>query len=430
MINRALLSSAGAAAILVAIVVIYARSTTAYFFDDDFHWLVQTQSFTPLRIFDLSLYDHFYRPVIEYYFAGGLALFGCDPFPYHVASVVIHVLTTAAMFGLTRSVTHSALAAYLAALFFAVQPGMTDAVTWIGAITDQLPVLWYVLAIFCHLEWLRRQRWVWFAATLVAFVLCHLTHESSATLLPMMLVTDWFFAARGSWRERLRTTAGRAGPYVFYAVLLVGYLAIEYIVNTRSYVVREGHYAFGPHAIGNILNYIIWLYVGQRALLDYVMTVGALCAILVWGNSAMRYGVVWMVVTLLPVAFFTWPNAPRYLYLPAVGFSLLLAELMRAFYRAAAARMAPRSALVVITVVVLFLSIRFAKFAKDAADSFPGRTAAYARFVNDLRQLNPQASAGDTVIIDAASLENVPELYREPAARIGLCLPDLRLQIR
>lgn len=420
----------GAASILLAIVVIYARSTTAYFFDDDFHWLVQTQSFTPGRIFDLSRYDHFYRPVIEYYFAIGLAVFGCNPFPYHVASVAIHVLTTAAVFALARSLARSSIAAYLAALFFAVQPGMTDAVTWIGAITDQLPVLWYVLAIVCHLEWVRRRTPAWFAAALTAFVLCHLTHESSATLLPMMVVTDGFFAASGTWAERVRAVLTRIRPYGMYAVLLLVYLAIEYIVNSRSYVVREGHYAFGPHAVANILNYVLWLYVGQRALIDYVATVCVLGAILVWGRDTMRYAIVWIVVTLLPVAFFTWPNAPRYLYLPAVGFSLLAAELMRAFYRVLASRAAPRTALVLVSVVVIFLTVRFAKFAKDAADSFPSRTAPYARFVEDLRRLNPNARAGEIVVIDAASLDNVPELYREPAARIGLCLPDLRLQIR
>ena len=424
------MAALGAASILLAVVVIYARSTTAYFFDDDFHWLVQTQSFTPLRIFDLSLYDHFYRPVIEYYFAAGLALFGCDPWPYHVSSVVIHVLTTAAVFALARSLSRSSLSAYLAALFFAVQPGLTDAVTWIGAITDQLPVLWYVLAVFCHIEWLRRRRAPWLLAAFTAFVLCHLTHESSATLLPMMLVTDWSFATSGAVHERLRTILRRAAPYVAYAALLIAYLAIEYVVNTRSYVVREGHYAFGPHALTNTLNYILWLYVGKRALLDYIVTVGVLAAVLAWGNMVMRYSVVWMVVTLLPVAFFTWDNAPRYLYLPAAGFGMLLAELMRALHRVAAVRMSPRSALVLVTVVVVALTVRFAKFAKDAADSFPARTAAYARFVADLRRLNPDVRPGDTVFIEAASLENVPELYREPAARIGLCLPDLRLQIR
>ena len=416
---------------LIAVVVaIYARSTSGYFFDDDFHWLVQTQSFTPTRFFELWRYDHFYRPVIEVYFASGLAAFGCNPFPFHVASVVVHLLTTACVYWLGRALSGSWIAGFVAALFFAVQPGLTDAVTWIGAITDQLPVLWYVLAIRCHLEWLWRRTSIWYCATVIAFVLCHLTHESSATLLPMMVVTHLTFATWGPWMVRIRKVAAHLGAYLPYVLLLLGYLAIEYIVNTRSYVVREGHYAFGLHAVGNVLNYVIWLYVGQRALVDYVATILVLAAILFWGTPVMRYGIVWIVITLLPVAFFTWPNAPRYLYLPAVGFAIMTAELMIALHGAATRRLSPRAATAVVCVVVAFLSLRFASFAKGAADSFPSRTAAYERFVRELQRANPGAAPGDTVVIDAAALEGVPELYREPAARVGLCLPDLRLQLR
>jgi hypothetical protein len=83
-----------------------------------------------------------------------------------------------------------------------------------------------------------------------------------------------------------------------------------------------------------------------------------------------------------------------------------------------------------IVAVVALLAGRFAVFAKKAADSFPARTLAYERFVTELRRANPEATAGATVLIDQRHLEGVPELYREPAARVGLCLPDLRLEMR
>jgi len=37
------------------------------------------------------------------------------------------------------------------ALFFAVQPGFVEAVAWVGAITDLLPALWYLLTLWMHL---------------------------------------------------------------------------------------------------------------------------------------------------------------------------------------------------------------------------------------------------------------------------------------
>ena len=147
--------AAAAAVVVAAVVLIYARSTSGYFFNDDFHWLEQTQSFVPANMLDLSRYDHFYRPVIELYFFAGLSLFGCEPFGFHVTSIVIHLLTTLVVYLFARALPSSALFAFLSALLFAVQPGLTDAVTWIGAITDQLPGLWYVMTLWLHRRFLR-----------------------------------------------------------------------------------------------------------------------------------------------------------------------------------------------------------------------------------------------------------------------------------
>ena len=85
----------------------------------------------------------------------------------------------------------------LSAVFFAVQPGFTDAVTWIAAITDLMPVLWYLLTVWLHLRFPQTQRLHWYLGVLLAFVVCHLTHESAATLLPMMGLVELTFAASG-----------------------------------------------------------------------------------------------------------------------------------------------------------------------------------------------------------------------------------------
>ena len=102
----------------------------------------------------------------------------------------------------------------------------------------------------------------------------------------MMLLVELFFAADGSFQQRLAAVARHWLSYMPFALTLVAFLAVAWIVNTRSYLIQEGHYAFGWHALPNILNYVIWLYVGQRAVLDYVVTILALAAALIWGMTA------------------------------------------------------------------------------------------------------------------------------------------------
>jgi hypothetical protein len=424
------LTAGGAVVLLAAVVLIYAHSTRAYFFDDDFHWLAGARSFSIAGFFDLSRYNHFYRPVIETYFFIGWTLFGCDPFPFHIASIAIHLLTIAAVFALASAVSRSRLFAGLSALFFAVQPGYTDAVTWIAAITDQLPVLWYALAVWAHVRFVSTRRGVFHALAMIAFILCLLTHESSATLLAMMGIAAAFFAASGSVAGRLRALFAEWRVYLPYGVLLLVYFVIEWIVNSRSYLVHEGHYALGWHALPNILHYFIWLYSGDRDAVDYAVLIATLSAIALFGTPRMRFALLWIVVTLLPVAFFTWDNAARYLYLPAVGWAMLVADLMFALHALAVGHLTLRAANVTVSVVVAVLAIRFGIFAKKAADSFPARAAPYERYATELRRANPIVAAGGTVEIDPQYLEGVSDLYREPAASVAFCVPDVRVRIR
>jgi hypothetical protein len=291
-------------------------------------------------------------------------------------------------------------------------------------------VLWYVLAVWLHVRFLKDRRPSLYAATLVAFVLCHLTHESAATLLPMLLLTELTFAARGGLRDRIAVAAGHWASYLPHALVLVVFLLVAYIVNTRSYLVQEGHYAFGWHAPRNILNYVIWLYVGKRSLIDYVATIAVLALVFLRGTPRMRYSIAWIVITLLPVAFFTWENVPRYLYLPAVGFAMLVADLLLGLRRFLSVKLSPRVAQAAWMAMVLLLAVRFGIFAKKAADSFPARTENYRRFVGELRRANPAAAPGAVVVIDQRFLDGVPELYRQPAAEVGLCLPNVRLEMR
>jgi hypothetical protein len=426
-------TGAAAAAIVAAIALIYARATTAYFFDDDFHWLVQTQAFHPANLLNLSLYDHFYRPVIEVYFFIGLTLVGCNPLPFHLASVATHIATTMVVWVFANSLGRRTGAPWvyglLSALFFAVQPGGVDAVTWIAAITDQLPALFYVLTLILHLRFLERAGVGWYGATLCAFVACHLTQESAATLLPMMLLVELTFVARGGLSDRCRAVVRAWIRYAPFAALLLAYLAVAYTVNSRSYLVRDQHYVFGLHALPNILNYVLVLYVGKRALLDYAGTTLVLGAVLAFGTPRMRFAVAWIVLTLLPVSFFTWGNVPRYLYVPAIGFSMLVADIVLGFRAQVERRTTPTAARAVAAVALAVLAIRFGVFAKKAADSFPARTAAYATFAQEIRRSNPGATAGSVVFVDQRYAKGIPDAYREPAARVSLCLPDLQLRL-
>lgn len=333
-----LATTAGAALLVtVAVALVYRQATFAYFLEDDFHWLAGARRFEWGHLVQLDRYDHFYRPVIEIYFFLGHQLAGCAPLPFHLASIGIHLLNTGVLFLLARQIAGSVLFASLAVVLFVVQPGYAEAVAWVAAITDLLPASWFLLTLLLHVVFLRTGRWWAYGAAMATFAACLLTHETAATLLPMMIALQTLLFLEGAPAKTGARPAAWLARYAPFAGMLLPFLVVAYVVNSRSCLVRDEYYAFGPHAFRNALHYLVALYVGKRSVVDYVLVVAGIGAVLVRGTHRMHFWVVWIGVTLLPCLFFTWGIASRYLYVPAAGFALLLADLLCAFTTAAAA---------------------------------------------------------------------------------------------
>src|SRR5262245_29410038 len=88
------------AVIVAAPFLVYRSALSAYCFDDDFQWLVGSWSFGASQLFDLSQMNHFYRPVIDFYFGVATPLFGGSPVLFHLANVLIHAANGLLLFAL------------------------------------------------------------------------------------------------------------------------------------------------------------------------------------------------------------------------------------------------------------------------------------------------------------------------------------------
>jgi hypothetical protein len=416
--------------IVASAVVIYRAAIVSYLFNDDFNWFDDSHRFAFANLFHIGRYNHFYRPVVEIYFFVGQRLFGCAALPFHLLSVAIHLLNTLILFLFARELTGDRRFAYLAAAFFVTQPGYYEAVAWVAAITDLLPGLWYLLALWLHLRFLHRGGTALYLGALAAFTACLLTHESSATLLPMLIALDVTVQAEQGRRPDARWIRSRAGVYLPFAVLLAASLTITYIVNSRSYLVQEGHYQLGWHAVPHMLQFILSLYVGPRSMTSYIL-IAAVVALLLWrGTPRVRFFVILLFATLAPASLFTWENVSRYLYVPAASFALLLAEGVGRLEIEAARRITPRHARMLATAVAIALAVRFSVYAEKSARSFRELTRPYERFVEAVRRANPTGSTSEPVVLNPADVENVPVAFYGAAAGAAFCGPSLRVAVR
>jgi hypothetical protein len=429
---------AAAALLLVgAVLFIYWNALSAYYLDDDFQWLVTRWVFQPSNLLDISGQSHFYRPVIELYFWIASPLFGGSPVAFHLASILLHIANCGLVYLLASTLGLRRGFAWIAALLFAVQPGYVAAVAWVGAIAETIGAFFGLISILTLIRYRRRaplpsrsapssharEGW-WLSVSVIAFALSLLTHESSVVFLPLLLLADWTI---GAWRWKLPELARVYGAFV---VVTLGYLAVDLTINAGNYIVTEGEYRIGWHMVTSVLSYIASLYVGERTWLAHTLVGAVLAWILVRGNARARYAVAWMVIAILPFAPFQFGNVSRYLYLPAIGFAMLMAEGASGLEGWLRSRGWSVARTAVIGVLIAFAAVRFGKFAREGVSDISARMEAYRTFLTALRQTHPTLENGAVVTIDAETEKEMPLRFVEAAVQWEYKNPTVRVTVR
>ena len=377
--------------IVAAVAFVYRAALSAYFFDDDFQWLAGTLTFTPARLIDVSHMGHFYRPIVDLFFTIGARFFGGSPTLLHLAILILHAANGLLLMALARTIMGSPTFGFLTALFFVVQPADVGAVAWVGALAEPTGAFFGCLAILWFLAFRENGSRALQILSAASFGLALLTHESSVVFVVLLALADWAFvdpSDRGAPRRQLRLES-----YWLHGLLLVAYLAVDLQINSRNYVVTEGHYTIGPHVITNTLEYIVALYVGRHDIANYLIVIGVIGWTLLGKNRRATFASLWLLLALAPFVFFTWSNTSRYEYLPAMGFSMLLAEGVIGLGRVIGRRLSSSAAAVAVVVLAAAITIRFALFAAGNVEDYAAEAEDYRRYISAFRSMHGEVAS-------------------------------------
>ena len=212
-----------------------------------------------------------------------------------------------------------------------------------------------------------------------------------------------------------------------HAIPLALYLALDLWINSRNYVVSQGYYTFGFHIVTNALNYIVGLYVGRRDLLNYAVIVVGLLLLVVRGNARVRFATCWMLLALAPFVSFNWGNTSRYLYQPAIGFSLLLAEAVIALDRRVVSGFSRTSRAAILSIVVAAIAGRFAIFANNNVRDFATRTQVYPEYLARFRQAHGELPSHSVVAADPEFAARHPHQFVNAAVQWEYRNPTIQI---
>jgi Flp pilus assembly protein TadD len=290
---------------------------------------------------------NYYRPVFLAWMWLQARWFGLEPSGWHAASLFLHLLATALVYGITRRLGYGPHACALVAIVFGAHPAHIEAVAWVSGVTEPLCSVFLLAGFLAYLWWRERRTWYGLAVVAGLYLAAMLAKETGTVLLPLIAVHAWLHRRDPEPAER--------SLWPLFVVL--GQVAALYLGIRQGILGTLANNPDGVPAITALLTApgSLWFYVKQLLLplglsefydQPYVARISAMafvvpvaCLILTaaglwfWGRSLPR---VWMAAAflflpLMPVLSATvFPLQDfvhdRYLYVSVLGIGLLAAE--------------------------------------------------------------------------------------------------------
>ena len=201
-------------------------------------------------------------------FALDHAVWGMDPFGYHLTNVLLHSVNAIVFFVLARSLLRLAVpniavtalqaGAGSAALLFALHPLRVESVAWITERRDVLSGLFWMLAILAYLRAPERAKGKaggWKLLSLACYQLAIMAKSITVTLPVILLILD-VYPLRRHRQDRRRLLAEKA-PYL--PIMLFGIFMAFFAAHAGGYLTSLGGLSLVERVA--VTSYSLWFYV-------------------------------------------------------------------------------------------------------------------------------------------------------------------------
>ncbi len=295
-----------------------------------------------------------YRPLLMASFALNYSLGGLQVFGYHLGNLFLHLLCAGLVYFITLhffrlldgqedlSLRHQ-LTACFAALAFGLHPVQTESVTYISGRSSTLAAVFFLASFFLYLQYSLTPRTRDLVGSSFAYACALLVKETAITLPAILILFSLLFLRDRPVKSRCLSLLPYillSGLYLFFRVYFFGSLQYgsqpvrplydQLLSQPRAWV----HY-LGTLLLPLNLN-IDYDLPTSHSLLEpqvvlSIILLGAVSGV-IWrlsrSHRSAGFWALWFAVTLLPtnsVIALEDLVCDRWLYLPSVGFAVLLA---------------------------------------------------------------------------------------------------------
>jgi len=299
-----------------------------------FFFPVRTQESTPA----------YYRPAVGLSLVLDYSFHYKNPRGYHLTNILINLFNVLLVFLLSLNLfelmelRHRHFLSFMSALLFAVHPLHVESVSWIAGRTDLIVTLFSLLAFLSYVLFRKEKNLPVLFASFIFYFFALLSKENAIGLLLLFPLFDILVLRKKTQKTLL--------PFVFFLLITASYFYLRYRAGCLVAPPGAGEeptlfskaitlvYAFGfylrklvyPLPLSMFIDEVPHkLYIGLLPLL-YLF----ILAISLIKRKRAAFLLLWILLTLGPSLLIalsrlaSTPLAERYLYLPSVGFALLV----------------------------------------------------------------------------------------------------------
>jgi protein O-mannosyl-transferase len=316
-----------------------------------------------------NILGNYYRPVFLLFLLVNYKIFGPYPAGWHLVSVAAHVAVTFLVYRLAWRLLRDRKTALVAALVFGLTPVHIESVAWVSGVTDPLLALFLLPSFLWYLNARQpgnHRRW-WLAGSLAFYGLAMLSKETALILPMLILAFEWLWQKKEGTPSRWKAFIARAWACLWAAIPYI-LLTVVYLAARWNVLKGLGHAMMPlspwtivftwPKLLFFYLRHLVWPfglsvfydmpYVERPGLVSFYLPLAAFVAVGVviwlWSHGLERaspgakrmvaFAGVWLLLPFAPLLDLSVLPAgeiahDRYLYLPSIGFAMLVAMAIR-----------------------------------------------------------------------------------------------------
>lgn len=215
----------------------------------------------------------FYRPIASLSYAADYALWGLNPFGYHLTNLVFHAVAVALVAIAITSLTNRPAVGFLTAILVALHPVTVEVVPVTARRQDILLTIFSLASLTFFVRWCREMDYTYgtdstwnphwlLGGALLAYALALGSKETAVVVVG--LISVWVFLQNGvdQPRQTLRIFVGTVGPFVAVTVLYL-VLRIAVLGGLGGYDSGSDSSSVSSHLITEvflfIVKYVLWL---------------------------------------------------------------------------------------------------------------------------------------------------------------------------